>query len=120
GDHYILHHRMRSIICLPLINQSNLTGVLYLENNLAAQVFTPDRITVLKVLASQAAISLENSRLYSDLEDRERARNRLMAVRADVNLALATDDTLRAILRCCADAVVKHLDAALAGIWVIT
>src|SRR4029077_7463524 len=64
GDPYILHHRMRSILCLPLINQSNLTGVLYLENNLAARVFTPDRITVLKVLASQAAISLENSRLY--------------------------------------------------------
>src|SRR4029077_11454376 len=64
ADPYILHHRVRSILCLPLINQSNLTGVLYLENNLAARVFTPSRITVLKVLASQAAISLENSRLY--------------------------------------------------------
>ena len=47
ADPYILHHRVRSVLCLPLINQSNLTGVLYLENNLAARVFTPDRITVL-------------------------------------------------------------------------
>jgi PAS domain S-box-containing protein len=73
GDPYILQHRVRSLLCLPLINESNVTGFLYLENNLAARVFTPDRITVLKVLASQAAISLENSRLYRDLEDRERA-----------------------------------------------
>ena len=120
ADPYILHYRVRSILCLPLINQANLTGVLYLENNLAARVFTPDRITVLKVLASQAAISLENSRLYRDLEDRERARNRLVAVRADVNLALATDNTLRGILQSCAEAVVKHLDAACARIWVMT
>jgi predicted ATPase/signal transduction histidine kinase/GAF domain-containing protein len=120
ADPYILQHRVRSILCLPLINQANLTGVLYLENNLAARVFTPDRITVLKVLASQAAISLENSRLYHELEDRERARNRLVAVRADVNLALATDNTVRGILRSCAEAVVKHLDAALASIWVTT
>ena len=72
------------------------------------------------MLASQAAISLENTRLYRDLEDRERARNRLVAVRADVNLALATDNTLRGILQSCAEAVVKHLGAAFARIWVIT
>jgi len=83
ADHYILHHRVRSVLCLPLITQSNLTGVLYLENNLAARVFTPDRITVLKVLASQAAVSLENSRLYSDLEDRERALRRSEAFLAE-------------------------------------
>ena len=120
ADPYIRHHRVRSILCLPLINQSNLTGVLFLENNLAPRVFTPDRTTVLKVLASQAAISLENSRLYRDLEDRERARHRLVAVRADVNLALATDNTLRGILQSCAEAVVRHLDAASARIWVST
>ena len=83
GDPYILHHRVRSILCLPLINQTNLTGVLYLENNLAARVFTPSRITILKVLASQAAISLENSRLYRNLEDRERAVRRSEAFLAE-------------------------------------
>jgi len=78
ADPYILQHRVRSILCLPLINQAKLTGVLYLENDLAARVFTPDRITVLKVLVSQAAISLENTRLYRDLEDREGRIRRLV------------------------------------------
>jgi PAS domain S-box-containing protein len=70
ADPYILQHRVRSILCLPLLNQAKLVGILYLENNLAPRVFTPERVTVLKVLASQAAISLENTRLYRDLEDR--------------------------------------------------
>src|SRR5260370_28420967 len=120
ADPYIVQRSARSILSLPLINQGKLIGILYLENNLAPRVFTPDRITVLKVLASQAAISLENSRLYRDLEDRERSRGRLIAVRADVNLALTTDNTLRGILQSCAEAVVKHLDAACARIWVMT
>ena len=72
ADPYIVRRRARSILCLPLINQGKIIGILYLENNLAPHVFTPDRVTVLKVLASQAAISLENTRLYRDLEDRER------------------------------------------------
>ena len=50
ADPYILQYRVRSILCLPLINQATLAGVLYLENNLAPRVFTPDRITVLQVL----------------------------------------------------------------------
>jgi transcriptional regulator with GAF, ATPase, and Fis domain len=53
------------------MKQGILTGALYLENNLTPHVFTPDRITVLKVLGSQAAIALENTRLYRDLEQRE-------------------------------------------------
>jgi PAS domain S-box-containing protein len=78
ADPYILQHRVRSILCLPLLNQAKLSGVLYLENNLAARVFTPARITVLKVLVVQAAISLENTRLYRDLEDREAKIRRLV------------------------------------------
>jgi PAS domain S-box-containing protein len=71
ADKYIHQHHARSILCLPLLKQGRLAGVLYLENNLTPHVFTPDRVTVLKVLGSQAAISLENSRLYDDLADRE-------------------------------------------------
>ena len=63
---------------LPLINQGKLTAVLYLENNLAPNVFTPNRVALLKMLASQAAISLENSRLYHDLADREGKIRRLV------------------------------------------
>ena len=71
ADPYIVESYLRSILCLPLINQGKLTGILYLENNLTPRVFTPDRVALLKVLASQAAISLENSRLYRDVADRE-------------------------------------------------
>jgi PAS domain S-box-containing protein len=78
GDAYIAQRRARSILCLPLINQGKLIAILYLENNLTPHVFTPDRVTVLKVLASQAAISLENSRLYRDLADREGKIRRLV------------------------------------------
>jgi PAS domain S-box-containing protein len=71
ADPYIREHRARSILCLPLINQAKLIGVLYLENNLTPWAFAPARIAVLKLLASQAAVSLENTRLYRDLEQRE-------------------------------------------------
>src|SRR5262249_381818 len=67
-DPYIRRHHARSILCIPLINQAKLIGLLYLENSLTPHVFTPARLTVLKLLASQAAISLENTRLYRDLE----------------------------------------------------
>ena len=77
-DPYILQNHVRSILCLPLVNQAKLSGILYVENNLAPRVFTPERITVLKVLVSQAAISLENTRLYRDLEDREGKIRRLV------------------------------------------
>ena len=58
SDPYLLRGRVRSVLSLPLINQGKLTAILYLENNLAPNVFTPDRVALLKVLASQAAISL--------------------------------------------------------------
>src|SRR5215813_8804497 len=78
GDPYIVPSQARSVLCLPLVNQAKLIGVLYLENNLAPRVFAPARTAVLKVLASQAAISLENSRLYRDLADREGKIRRLV------------------------------------------
>src|SRR6516165_5259045 len=78
ADPYIVESYLRSILCLPLINQGKLTGILYLENNLTPRVFTPGRVALLKVLASQAAISLENSRLYRDVADREGKIRRLV------------------------------------------
>jgi PAS domain S-box-containing protein len=78
ADPYIRQHDARSILCVPLITQAKLTGVLYLENNLAPQVFVPARIAVLKLLASQAAVALENARLYRDLADREGKIRRLV------------------------------------------
>jgi PAS domain S-box-containing protein len=77
-DQYIRLQHVRSILCLPLIKQARVAGVLYLENNLAPRVFTPTRITVLKLLASQAAICLENTLLYRDLGEREAKIRRLV------------------------------------------
>ena len=78
GDDYVGQRHARSILCLPLLKETRLVGALYLENNLAPHVFTSDRIVVLKLLASQAAISLENIRLYDDLQDREAKIRRLV------------------------------------------
>jgi PAS domain S-box-containing protein len=78
GDPYIGQRQARSILCLPLITQAKLIGVLYLENNLAPGVFASGRIAVLKLLASQAAIALENASLYRDLEEREAKIRRLV------------------------------------------
>jgi PAS domain S-box-containing protein len=77
-DPYIRQRQARSILCLPLINQGRLNGVPYLENNLTPRIFLPARITVLKLLASQAAIAVENSRLYRDLAEREAKIRRLV------------------------------------------
>ena len=78
NDEYIRREHARSILCLPLVKQGRLIALLYLENNLAANVFTPARIAVLNVLASAAAISLENSRLYHELQEREAKIRRLV------------------------------------------
>jgi PAS domain S-box-containing protein len=77
-DDYLRGRQSRSILCVPLIKQGRLTGMLYLENTLTSHAFTPDRIAVLELLAAQAAISLENTRLYSDLQEREAKVRRLV------------------------------------------
>jgi PAS domain S-box-containing protein len=78
GDHYVRRRRARALMCLPLVNQTKLIGLLYLENNLSPNVFTSVRIAALNLLASQAAISLENTRLYRDLQEREARIRRLV------------------------------------------
>jgi PAS domain S-box-containing protein len=70
-DDYVREKRPRSVLCLPIVKQSELVGVLYMENNLTPHAFTSDRLAVLELLASQAAISLENTNLYSDLQHSE-------------------------------------------------
>ncbi|MEA5580303.1 AAA family ATPase [Nodularia harveyana UHCC-0300] len=67
GDRYILSQQPQSLLCIPIINQGKLLGIIYLENNLTTGAFTGDRIEVLKLLTTQAAISLENAILYRSL-----------------------------------------------------
>jgi PAS domain S-box-containing protein len=76
-DSYIARRHARSVFCLPIMNQAKLIGALYLENR-SPRVFAPARTAVLRLLASQAAISLENSRLYRDLAERESRIRRLV------------------------------------------
>ena len=78
ADPYIRQRQARSILCLPLITQAKLIGVLYLENTVTSRVFAPARSAVLKLLASQAAIALEIAHLYRDLEQREAKIRRLI------------------------------------------
>ncbi|GAA6616636.1 AAA family ATPase [Scytonema sp. NUACC26] len=74
NDPYIQQNQTQSLLCLPLLNQSKLVGVLYLENQLAAGAFTPERTQVLHLLSTQAAIAIENARLYSNLETKVEER----------------------------------------------
>ena len=78
ADEYLRDRQSKSILCLPLVKQQELTGILFLENTLTSHAFTPARIVVLELLAAQAAISLENTRLYSDLREREAKVRRLV------------------------------------------
>ncbi|XZO00574.1 MAG: protein kinase domain-containing protein [Microcoleus sp.] len=65
ADAYIREFQIKSILCLPVIYQSQLQGIIYMENKLAVAAFTKDRVEVLKVLVSQIAIAIENARLYA-------------------------------------------------------
>lgn len=71
SDRYIRSHRPRSVLCLPIVRQSELAGMLYLENNLIEAAFTPDKQGALEIIAGQAAVSLENAWLYEDLQASE-------------------------------------------------
>ncbi len=68
GDAYIQQHQSKSVLCMPILDRGKLVGILYLENELTTEAFTTDRIDVLQLLTAQAAISIENAKLYSQLK----------------------------------------------------
>ena len=70
-DPYIKAHQTQSILCAPLLYQGKLIGLIYLENNLTTDIFTSDRLEVLQLLSGQVAISIQNAKLYTELESRE-------------------------------------------------
>jgi len=78
ADPYFSQQQPKSVLCLPILRQSALVGLLYLENNLTTHAFTPDRVQVLELLAGQAAVSLENAQLYSDLRESHARVQRLV------------------------------------------
>jgi PAS domain S-box-containing protein len=76
-DAYFSRQHSKSVLCMPILRQAELVGLLYLENSLATHAFTPERIAVLELLASQAVISLQNARLFSDLQKENSERKRV-------------------------------------------
>lgn len=85
GDRYLRTHRPKSVLCLPVMSRGQVIGALYLENRLTSQAFAPERVEMLGMLASQAAIALENAWLYGNLEQRVQERTRALAA-ANLNL----------------------------------
>ncbi|WP_420476156.1 EAL domain-containing protein [Noviherbaspirillum sp. ST9] len=77
SDPYIASNHLKSVLCQPIFRQAELVGLLYLENNLLAGAFSADALGVLELLSSQAAISLDNARLYTDLEEENAERRRI-------------------------------------------
>ena len=84
NDPYIIATQSKSILCTPLLNQGQLRGIVYLENNLTTGVFTSERVELLNILSTQAAISIDNSRLYQTLEERVEERTRELSQTLDV------------------------------------
>lgn len=78
-DHYIQKHQSKSAVCFPILSKGELAAIIYLENNLVEGAFTPARLEILNMLSAQIAISVENTRLYENLE--EKVKQRTIALR---------------------------------------
>ena len=83
-DPYIFSQQTKSILCTPLLNQGKLRGIVYLENNLTTGAFTAERVEIVNILSTQAAISIDNSRLYQTLEQRVKERTQELSQTLDV------------------------------------
>jgi predicted ATPase/serine phosphatase RsbU (regulator of sigma subunit)/tRNA A-37 threonylcarbamoyl transferase component Bud32 len=79
SDPYILQKQPRSVLCVPITNQGRMVGLLYLENRLSSGAFTSQRLSILRVLAAQGAISIENAQLYNTLEQKVEQRTNELA-----------------------------------------
>ncbi len=74
GATYVQKVQPKSVLCMPLIYQGKLSGILYLENNLTTDAFTPDRLEILEMLSAQVTISIQNALLYENLEEKVKER----------------------------------------------
>ncbi len=91
NDPYIKYHQTQSILCIPLLDRGKLSGILYLENNLTTDAFTPNRVELLKLLSSQVAMSIENAQLYTNLQRFNENLEQLVEQRT-IELSQALDD----------------------------
>jgi PAS domain S-box-containing protein len=112
ADPYFVQRPSRSLICLPSINRAKVTGVLLLENNLAPRVFSPARISVLTLVASHAAIALENARLYRDVQEREMRQSATSKM-----LRIISNSPIQSVLDAVAENAARLSDAGNAEIF---
>jgi PAS domain S-box-containing protein len=109
-DLYLIQNHPKSILCMPIRSKDTPSGVLYLENNLTTYAFTRDRIKVLQILLSQAAISLENARLYQELKqeiaERKQAQDKLY------HLVAAIEQAAEGVVVCHRDGSVRYVNPA--------
>jgi PAS domain S-box-containing protein len=98
GDPYVVRRRPRSLLCLPIVSQSEVIAVLYLENKLVSGAFTPEHLIALEVVAAQAAIALANADLFAKLErenvERRRAEAHLEESRGKLQQIIDNSATL--------------------------
>ncbi|HLP87334.1 MAG TPA: AAA-like domain-containing protein [Nostocaceae cyanobacterium] len=108
-DSYIQNKFPKSILCTPIINQGQLIGILYLENNLTTGAFTSDHLEILKLLSSQAAISIKNAQLYEEMN----------ALNLDLKQEIAHRQQAEEALRESERKLAQLLEAVPVGIFVV-
>lgn len=118
-DAYFASHHPKAVLCLPVLRQDVLIGLLYLENALVTHAFSPQRVAVLQLLASQAAISLENAQLYANLqqENRERKRAEEALQESEKNLREFVDILPTAVYACDASGAIQSYNRSAVDLW---
>jgi predicted ATPase/signal transduction histidine kinase len=106
---YISQNGAKSVLCAPILHQGKLAGILYLENNLTAGAFTENRLGVLKILSAQAAISIENARVYENLESTVAQRT---AALSTSNAALSQSNVALELAYSAAETAREHAESA--------
>ena len=92
-DPYIIKNRPKSILCMPIVKQTRLVGLLYLENSITSNAFTTERVETLRLLSSQVAISLENSVYYRNLQELNKEMKQLVTAMESIDQAIVITDT---------------------------
>jgi serine phosphatase RsbU (regulator of sigma subunit) len=92
NDPFIQTRRVRSVLCEPILEQNRLIGSIYLENNLSSRAFTPQRVEVVRLLATQAAISITNAQAVVARTEQERVQREL-EIAHEVQLSLLPQQT---------------------------
>ncbi|MBE7412543.1 MAG: AAA family ATPase [Leptospiraceae bacterium] len=90
-DPYIALHKLRSVLCIPILYKRSMSGILYLENNLSTNTFTKERIELLSVLSTQAAISIDNARLIAKRQDSAKLEKE-MEITSNIQLSLLPEN----------------------------